>query len=49
MIPVYIYFTQSLYDGLDDVDPDLWMDIISLQRNWIGECDGARLEFSVKV
>ena len=40
---------KSLYDGLNEVDEELWKDIISLQKNWIGECDGARFDFKLEV
>ena len=40
---------QSLLEGLEEVDPDLWKDIIALQQNWIGKCDGVRLEFPLMV
>ncbi|XP_076449500.1 putative leucine--tRNA ligase, mitochondrial [Babylonia areolata] len=36
---------QSLYEGLSEVDQALWGDIVQLQRHWIGECDGTRLQF----
>ena len=39
--------SQSLLDGLDEVDPTLWRDVLTLQRNWIGECDGHRVDFNV--
>ena len=45
----WVVVFQSLYEGLSEVDQDLWGDIIQLQRHWIGECDGTRLKFSVKV
>ena len=38
-----------MYDGLSEVDPDLWRDIISLQRNWLGEHNGTRIQFNIKV
>ncbi|ESO03773.1 hypothetical protein HELRODRAFT_112157 [Helobdella robusta] len=38
-------YSKSLYDGLNEVDEELWRDIISLQRNWIGQCDGVRFQF----
>lgn len=31
-------FSKSLYDGLDTLTS--WRDIVSLQKHWIGECDG---------
>lgn len=41
-------YSKSLIDGLNEVDPDLWRDIIALQRHWIGECSGIRLEFRLQ-
>ena len=40
---------QSLIDGLDTVDSDLWKDVMVIQKNWIGECTGCRIEFNIKV
>ena len=40
---------QSLLDGLKDVDADLWRDVINLQMNWIGDCDGVRFDFQLLV
>ncbi|KAL8590252.1 hypothetical protein ACOMHN_006368 [Nucella lapillus] len=39
---------QSLYEGLEEVDQDLWGDIVQLQRHWIGQCDGTRLRWDVQ-
>lgn len=36
-------------DGLKDVNADLWRDVIDLQANWIGSCDGVRFEFQLVV
>ena len=49
VIVFWVAVFQSLYEGLSEVDQDLWGDIIQLQRHWIGKCDGTRLQFSVKV
>lgn len=40
---------QSLYDGLHEVNAELWKDIISLQQDWIGKCDGTQLKFALEV
>lgn len=32
-------FTNALYEA-QDIDPDLWGDILSIQRNWIGQPNG---------
>lgn len=42
-------FVQSLYDGLHEVNAELWKDIISLQQDWIGKCDGTQLKFALEV
>ncbi|PVD20819.1 hypothetical protein C0Q70_18980 [Pomacea canaliculata] len=39
---------QSLYDGLHEVNAELWKDIISLQQDWIGKCDGTQLKFALE-
>lgn len=41
-------YSKSLLDGLNSVNPELWRDIISLQQNWIGSCDGIRFEFKLQ-
>ncbi|KAK3750293.1 hypothetical protein RRG08_015784 [Elysia crispata] len=40
-------FSESLLDGLNEVDSSLWRDIIKLQKNWISECKGHRVEFKI--
>ncbi|KAK3584562.1 hypothetical protein CHS0354_030569 [Potamilus streckersoni] len=40
-------YAKPLYEGLDTVNPELWRDIILLQRNWIRECTGTRLDFKI--
>lgn len=40
-------YAQSLYSGLDTVKADLWREVVSLQKNWIGECTGCRLDFQL--
>ena len=46
---VKCYLPKSLFDGLEDVEPDLWKDVILMQKEWIGKCDGVRLEFDLPV
>ena len=41
------FVLQSLTEGLDEVDSDLWHDVKDLQRNWIGELTGVRFEFQL--
>ncbi|CAG5132754.1 unnamed protein product, partial [Candidula unifasciata] len=40
-------FSEALLKGLEEVDKNLWRDIILLQRHWIGECKGCRIDFVV--
>ena len=41
-------FSKNLYDGLDDPCLHNWKDIISIQKNWIGECNGTNIEFRIE-
>lgn len=41
-------YAKSLWDGLSEVNEDLWQDIIKLQKNWIGKCNGCHFEFSIQ-
>lgn len=45
----YSTLLQSLLDGLSEVDDNLWKDVKKLQRRWIGNCDGTRIDFKLKV
>ena len=38
-----------MLDGLEEVDSELWRDVIELQRNWIGSVNGARFEFKLVI
>lgn len=40
-------YAKSLWDGLSNVNTDLWRDIIKLQKNWIGKCNGCHFEFNI--
>ncbi|XP_014773131.1 leucine--tRNA ligase, mitochondrial isoform X1 [Octopus bimaculoides] len=40
-------YAKSLWDGLATVDQNLWRDIISLQKNWIGKCNGCHFYFTI--
>jgi len=46
---VYFNVLQALYDGLNDVNPQYWRDIIAIQKNWIGQCTGTTIDFVLKV
>ncbi|XP_066959715.1 probable leucine--tRNA ligase, mitochondrial [Macrobrachium rosenbergii] len=37
-------FSKSLWDGLSDPVLEYWQDIPKIQKNWIGECSGYRVE-----
>lgn len=39
---------RDLYEGLDDSILQDWRDIIKIQRNWIGECNGVSFDFNLK-
>jgi leucyl-tRNA synthetase len=41
-------FSKDLYDGLDDPSLDNWRDIVKIQRNWIGNCNGTNIEFKLE-
>lgn len=41
-------FAKDLYEGLDDSVLQDWRDIIKIQRNWIGQCDGVTFDFKLK-
>ena len=38
-------FSKQLYNGLDDPTLEDWKDIVKIQKNWIGECDGVRFQY----
>uniref|UniRef100_A0A0P4WBC8 leucine--tRNA ligase n=1 Tax=Scylla olivacea TaxID=85551 RepID=A0A0P4WBC8_SCYOL len=40
-------FSKSLLNGLSDTALENWRDIIKIQRHWIGECGGYRVEMDV--
>ncbi|XP_042213809.1 probable leucine--tRNA ligase, mitochondrial isoform X1 [Homarus americanus] len=40
-------FSKSLLDGLSDPLLENWSDIIKIQRHWIGDCVGFRVEMTV--
>ncbi|XP_055891395.1 probable leucine--tRNA ligase, mitochondrial [Biomphalaria glabrata] len=42
-------FSESLLQGLQEVDPALWRDVIDIQRNWISSCTGHRIDFTVQL
>ena len=42
-------YAKALYDGLNDVNPQYWRDIIAIQKNWIGQCTGTTIDFVLKV
>lgn len=33
-------YSEQLLKGLDDIHRDDWRDVIKIQKNWIGDCDG---------
>lgn len=40
-------FSKALFDGLDDPELKDWRDIIKIQKNWIGICDGINMDFEI--
>ena len=40
-------FSKDLYHGLDDPTLQNWRDIIKIQKNWIGECNGTTVDFKL--
>ncbi|KAK7069523.1 putative class-I aminoacyl-tRNA synthetase, partial [Halocaridina rubra] len=40
-------FSKSLWDGLSSPLLEFWQDIPKIQKNWIGECNGYRVEMCV--
>lgn len=41
-------YTKDLIAGLNEVDTSLWRDIVRLQKNWLGKCDGCRFSFELR-
>ena len=40
-------FSKDLYEGLDDPSLQNWQEVIKLQKHWIGECNGIRVDFKL--
>lgn len=40
-------FAKSLYDGLDKNVLKNWDEVLAMQRNWIGKCDGYSFNFNL--
>ncbi|KAI4490502.1 hypothetical protein M0804_003446 [Polistes exclamans] len=40
-------FAKSLLDGLNDPTLKEWKDIIKIQQNWIGDCNGVSFDFKL--
>ncbi|XP_060080650.1 leucine--tRNA ligase, mitochondrial-like [Ylistrum balloti] len=41
-------YTKDLIEGLDEVDTSLWRDIVRIQKEWLGECNGCRFNFELR-
>ena len=41
-------FSKELLDGLDDPSLEDWKDIITIQKNWIGQCNGTNIDFQIE-
>lgn len=46
-LPWYFRFSKSLVDGLSDPALENWRDITKIQKHWIGDCGGFRVEMEV--
>ena len=42
-------FAKSLLDGLKDPSLVNWRHVVMAQENWIGDCSGTNIDFSVRV
>eukprot|EP00094_Tigriopus_californicus_P004433 TCALIF_04272-PA protein Name:"Similar to SPAC4G8.09 Putative leucine--tRNA ligase, mitochondrial (Schizosaccharomyces pombe (strain 972 / ATCC 24843))" AED:0.13 eAED:0.13 QI:25/0.87/0.88/1/0.5/0.33/9/42/765 len=42
-------YAQSLLDGLDESVLTGWRDVVSMQRSWIGPCDGFKFKFGLNA
>ncbi|XP_067001332.2 probable leucine--tRNA ligase, mitochondrial isoform X2 [Anabrus simplex] len=42
------HFSKSLVEGLDDPVLENWRDITSIQKHWIGECNGTNIQFELE-
>ena len=40
-------FFRDLRAGLDKEELDSWLDVVDLQKNWIGDCDGYSFDFKI--
>ncbi|KAK2723330.1 hypothetical protein QYM36_001852 [Artemia franciscana] len=40
-------FAPQLLDGLSEVNKDDWKDIIKMQKNWIGKCNGHSFTYNL--
>ncbi|THD18081.1 Leucyl-tRNA synthetase [Fasciola hepatica] len=40
-------YSQSLLDGLKEIEGNQWRDVIQMQRGWLGKLDGTQIEFDV--
>ncbi|CAH8500232.1 unnamed protein product [Schistosoma bovis] len=40
-------YSESLLDGLKDIENNQWRDVIQLQRGWLGHLNGTQMEFNI--
>ncbi len=45
---IRVSFSRDLYDGLSEEELLDWDDVIDIQKNWIGECDGVSFDFRIE-
>ena len=42
-------FAQSLLEGLEDPSLNNWRAVIKAQQNWLGDCNGTNVQFSLQT
>ncbi|KAH8859259.1 Leucine--tRNA ligase [Schistosoma japonicum] len=40
-------YSESLLDGLKDIENNQWRDVVQLQRGWLGHLNGTQMEFNI--
>ncbi|CAH8472065.1 unnamed protein product [Schistosoma turkestanicum] len=40
-------YSESLLDGLKDIENNQWRDVVQLQRGWLGDLNGTQMEFNI--
>ncbi|VDP74391.1 unnamed protein product [Echinostoma caproni] len=42
-------YSQSLVNGLKDIEGNQWRDVVQMQRGWLGNLEGTQIEFDLVV